>query len=137
MTVQALGCPDAPKLQEYLDWFSNNETELLKATEHDVISLSMYEVAGWDRETATNLANEYEDAYGVLTRDAGATELAEFLMALSELPYIEKYQTHKNEHYEIHVSDAGVMLFFLYSSVVHDGDTVTVYRDGEVVTHSI
>ena len=45
MTVQALGCPDAPKLQEYLDWFSNNETELLKATEHDVISLSMYELS--------------------------------------------------------------------------------------------
>ena len=76
-------------IDNYKQWFAVNESRLLKATEHDVISLAMFEVAGWDRETAGNLADRYSNAYGVVAEEAGVEDLSEFLMALAELPNVQ------------------------------------------------
>lgn len=129
--------PEQYDCGKYVAWFDYRADLLLKATDHDMVSLAMLEVAGYDRETAVNVANCWSDAFGVLSCEGTADELAEFLMALAELPEQNGVGTFGNEHYEITVSEFGVTIDLGYVSVVAEGDTAVVYMDGEVVSNSI
>jgi hypothetical protein len=126
-------------LEKYEAWwdYCADSNLLLKATPSDCISLAMETVAGYDRETAGNLAQIYGDAFEKVYEVLEQESKSIFLMALAELPEQNGVGTFGNEHYEITVSEFGVTIDLGYVSVVAEGDTAVVYMDGEVVSNPI
>lgn len=124
-------------LAKYEAWWDHcaDSNLLLKATPSDCISLAMQDVAGWDRETASNLAYFYGDAFEKIYEVLEQEYKSIFLMALAELPN-DNSGTFGNEHYEITLSESGVEMHFGFGvSVIHTTEGApSVYFEGEEVT---
>lgn len=136
--VDELAAQERSKFEIYPEWFSANEIRLGKATERDVICLAMYEVAGWDIETAGNLADFYADAYGAITPHADVVQLSEFLMAIAELPDFNpshgETQFRTNARYQIEISPAGIRIDWDNTTLIVEGESVSMYCNGEEIS---